>query len=104
MLLPLSLILLALAPVIRMTNVVPHAAHSARQSPAYVELHNAILNARTDIRPQGIHNRLEIPAHPLHERIDTPESAAAAVKRTLLGIRQSCTAGYGHCYCTSFEA
>ena len=80
------------------SNILPRAPHPDIRSPAFVELHNVILKARSDIKPRGIHDRLHIPAHNVRKRMQSQESAAAAVKRTLLGARQSCDAGYGYCY------
>ena len=75
-------------------KVLPRALHD-EQRPAFVELHNVIVKARKNpaIRP-----RLHMPAKALQERAQQQESAAVAVKRALLGSRQTCDAGYGYCY------
>jgi hypothetical protein len=81
------------------TKVLPRAAHPDIQTPAFVEFHNVIVNPRRDLNiGTVVHPRLNVPAPPVQKRLSSPESSAAAVKRTLLGARQSCDAGYGYCY------
>ena len=75
-------------------RVLPRAPHH-EQRPAFVELHNVIVKAR---KQPTIHPRLYMPAKPLQKQAQKQESAALAVKRTLLASRQSCDAGYGYCY------
>lgn len=95
------LILLVIATLVNATNVLPPAPHHEIRTPTFVELHDVILKARSDINPRGIHDRLNIPANPVQKQIQSPDSSGAAVKRLLLGARQSCDAGYGYCYSPS---
>lgn len=92
-LLPLALCSLAPAP-----KVLPRAPQNGARPAALAKLHNVIMKARADhdyllpLRP-----RMNIDAQHVRPRASTPESSAASVKRTLLGIRQTCSAGYGYC-------
>ncbi|CAL8576352.1 hypothetical protein XPA_002238 [Xanthoria parietina] len=78
-------------------NVLPVGGHTGEPSDAFKELRNVIVHPRGNYQAK-LPARLHIPAKPLMPHAPTPDNPAVAVKRTLLGIRQSCPAGYGYCY------
>ena len=98
MLLSLFLFPFALCHVASAEKPLPRGNHKQTQPRALAELHNVILKGRADhsslisLRP-----RMSIDAQPLEPRAHTAQSSAAAVKRTLLGARQTCQPGYGYC-------
>ncbi|KAL8714215.1 MAG: hypothetical protein Q9220_001944 [cf. Caloplaca sp. 1 TL-2023] len=66
-------------------------------SKALRELRDVIVNPRNTYTGELV-PRLHFPAKPLLPHASSPQDSAAAVKRTLLGIRQNCGAGFGYCY------
>ena len=85
------------------TKVLPRAQHAGAESEAFVEIHNVMLRAQ--IHPSvrnasspRIWDQASSPA-----RYASSESPLAAIKRTLLGARQSltCDPGYGLCHSES---
>lgn len=95
-----TLALLFVLPICSTTRVLPRGQYSPASSKAYYELRNVIVHPRGEISHGKMPARLQIPAKPLMQHASSPQASAAEVKRTLLGKRQSCSAGYGYCYST----
>lgn len=85
---------LLVLPLCAPTKILPRGQYREVRSPAALELRGII-----EPQSRAFHGELPprqyIPVTPLEARRD---SAAAAVKRTLLGPRQNCDVGYGYCY------
>ncbi|KAL8728875.1 MAG: hypothetical protein Q9166_005115 [cf. Caloplaca sp. 2 TL-2023] len=79
-------------------KVLPIGEHSGEPSKAFKALRDVIIHPRSDQYSGELPPRLHFPAKRLMPHAPILEDSAAAVKRTLLGIRQSCPAGYGYCY------
>ena len=81
------------------TKVLPRAQHAAAESEAFVEIHNVMLGAQIhpNVRKAAIPRIWDQASAPA--RYASSESPLAAIKRTLLGARQSltCDPGYGLC-------
>ena len=103
---PLGVVAALLAlPFCRPTRVLPRGQHAGAPSEAYRQLHNVIVQSRGEYTGE-LAPRLNIPAKKQHPRAEAPHSSPAAAKRALLGVRQTCDAGYGYCYgllCSSRE-
>ena len=79
------------------TKILPRGEYLGTQSRAFRELRDVIVHPRGEYSGE-LPQRLNFPARPLMRHASTPQDSAAAVKRTLLGKRQDCNAGYGYCY------
>ncbi len=77
-------------------KLLPVGHHKGEPSSALKALRHVIVHPRRSYDGE-LPTRLHIPAKPLMPFAPTSDNSAAAVKRTLLGIRQSCPAGYGYC-------
>lgn len=77
-------------------KLLPRAPHATIGSPAFTEGHDVAFNS-SDRPDQVPLPRLMIPTLPPQEPLASTESAAAEVKRKLLGNRQICSPGYGYC-------
>jgi hypothetical protein len=77
-------------------KLLPRAHHDTIGSPAFTEGHEVAFNS-SDRPDQVPLPRLMIPTLPPQEPLANTESAAAQVKRKLLGNRQICSRGYGYC-------
>lgn len=85
---------LLVLPLCAPTKVLPRGRYGEVLSPAALEL-------RGIMEPQSSTFKGELPPRQfvsVTPRTARSDSAAAAVKRTLLGPRQSCNVGYGYCY------
>ena len=87
---------LALGSLVATQKILPRAPHAPAKPAALVELHNVIVSARNG--NVHLYPRTRRSAQPPHAHAQSPKSSAAAVKKRLLGIRQSCPAGTGYCY------
>ncbi|KAL8643939.1 MAG: hypothetical protein Q9210_007493 [Variospora velana] len=79
------------------TRFLPRGQYADTPSKAFQELRDVMVHPRNRY-PVELPPRLYFPAKKPMPRASNPQDSAAAVKRTLLGKRQTCSAGYGYCY------
>ncbi|KAI4127451.1 MAG: hypothetical protein LQ341_006789, partial [Variospora aurantia] len=79
------------------TRILPRGQYADTPSKAFQELRDVMVHPRSQY-PVELPPRLYFPAKKPVPRASNPQDSAAAVKRTLLGKRQTCSAGYGYCY------
>lgn len=77
-------------------QVLPRGHHAAMVSPAAVGLYEVVVN---DIQRLDAvtYPRLRIPTVPTQKKLISSKPGMSILKRTLLGPRQTCDAGYGYC-------
>lgn len=78
------------------TKLLPRGHHAGIELPAALEIYEVTVNISD--RPDAVPlPRLRFPAIEAQAYLSAPKSSPAHVKRTLLGTRQTCNAGYGYC-------
>lgn len=92
----IALVVSVAIPICFATKVLPRGRYSGLEFPVAAGTYEVTVNIsyRPDVVP---HPRLWLPAIPVQKHFVSSEPSPAKVRRTLLGARQSCDAGYGYC-------